>query len=449
VPHRRGVLAARNIRKSFGDVVVLDGFSLTVNPGSRIGVVGPNGVGKSTLLRVLAGREAPDAGRMAREPAGLEVAYLEQEPRATGLSPGQIARCRIESIAAAGADVLLLDEPTNDLDAAGLAFLERVVDVHPGGLVAVSHDRAFLERMTGIVEFEAETRQVRTYSGGWSEFDAERRRRGERQRQAYGSYAAELDRVEEHARRMRNWQERGYGQGRKKKKGRDLAKATEKRRGRVQTVEKPWSPWRLELSFARGPRGGDVVARLHGAVVRIGERALGPFDLDLRNGERVAVTGPNGAGKTTLLRALLGTLPLAAGARWTGPGTVLGTMPQGPGPFSGPARLLDAFAADTELPVQQARALLAKFGLGPDHVLRAGGSLSPGERGRAMLAVLAARGTNALVLDEPTNNLDLEAIEQLEAALEGFAGTVVLVSHDRRFLEAFGPSRTIELDAPD
>ena len=448
MPRVQGVLVARNISHSYGDLRVLDRFSLTVSPASRIGVVGPNGVGKSTLLRILAGVEQPDEGVVRREPRQLRVSYLAQEPSTAGHSPGVAARMRLEALIAEGPEIMLLDEPTNNLDAAGLGLLERLVGAHRGGMVVVSHDRAFLERMTSIVEFEAETRRTSAHKGGWSEFDAARRLRLERAHHAYSNYAAEQERVEEHAIRMRQWQERGYGQGRKKKKGRDLAKAIDMRRGRLEQVEKPWAPWQLQLTLAGSRRGGDTVARLDGAIIEFGSFRLGPLELELAYGERVAVLGPNGAGKTTLLKALLGELPLDSGNRWIGPATVLGTLPQGPGPFSAPASLIETFVSLAGLPVQDARSLLAKFSLGAEDVRRPGDSLSPGERTRAALALLAARGANTLVLDEPTNNLDLEAIEQLEGALRDFSGTVLLVTHDRRFLEAFGATRVVELPEP-
>ena len=244
---------------------------------------------------------------------------------------------------------------------------------------------------------------------------------------------------------MRQWEERGYGHGRKKKKGRDVAKAYEKKLDRLPNVAKPWSPWRLHLELEPTRRGGDVVARLERAVIERDGFRLGPIDVELARGERLAILGRNGAGKTTLLRALLGELPLAAGRRWVGPGVTIGELPQGTGPFSGEKSLLDTFVEASGLPVGPARTLLAKFALGADDVHRRARSLSPGERSRATLALLVARRVNTLVLDEPTNHLDLEAIEQLEAALRDFEGTVVLVTHDRRFLEAFGSTRTIEL----
>jgi ATPase subunit of ABC transporter with duplicated ATPase domains len=446
VQRQRGVLAARHISKSYGDVAVIDDFSLLLRPRDRVGLVGPNGIGKSTLLRILAGVEPPDHGEVRREPASLEVAYLPQVLPAGHCSPGQATRRALESIAATGADVLVLDEPTNSLDDAGLEYLERVVRTHRGAIVVASHDRVFLELMSAIVAFEAETRRTAGFAGGWSAFDAERRRSRARAEAAYGAYRAKVARVDEQAERMRRWQQRGYGQGRKKKKTRDIARAVEHRRGRIEEVEKPWSAWRLEMSFDADRRGGERVAGLELAVIDAGSFRLGPIDLELHAGDRLAVTGPNGAGKSTLLAALLGEAPLASGARWLGSSTVFATLRQKDGPFTGETALIRAFCEQSGLPEQDARALLATFSLGAEDASRPCASLSPGERTRAELALAAARRANTLALDEPTNDLDIEAIEQLESALADFAGTIVLVTHDRRLLESFAPSRTLQLE---
>src|SRR5262249_14090799 len=180
---------------------------------------------------------------------------------------------------------------------------------------------------------------------------------------------------------------------------------------------------------------------------RGGEFVLGPVDLQIDYGERVAIVGRNGSGKTTLLDALLGRLPLDGGERWLGPGVITGELDQARALFAGDATLLARFEHASGLLPQDARSTLAKFGLGAEHVSRAARSLSPGERTRASLALLSARGVNCLVLDEPTNHLDLPAIEQLESALANYEGTLLLVTHDRELLEAVRLTRRVELES--
>jgi ATPase subunit of ABC transporter with duplicated ATPase domains len=440
-----GSLVAAGVSKSYGAEVVLADVSLVVPPRARIGLVGPNGAGKSTLLRVLAGLEEPDAGRIRRTPPSLAVGYLAQErARDSSRSGGEDARAALAEVLRAGFDVLLLDEPTNDLDFAGLAWLERSLAAHPGSAVVVSHDRAFLDRtVTRIVELDEWSRGAAEYSGGWSEYEAERERRRDRHYRRWEASVAERRRIEEQARRMAEWERRGYGQGRKKKKSKDVKRTYGAKLARVETVEKPYEPWELRLDLTPVTRSGDVVASLEQAILERGLFRLGPLDLEVRWGDRLAIAGPNGSGKTTLLDALLGRRALVSGSRWIGPGVVLGELEQDRAALTGPQTLLEIFR--DELDEESARTLLAKFGLGADDVLRAASSLSPGERTRAGLALLTARGVNCLVLDEPTNHLDVEAIEELERALAAYDGTILLVTHDRRFLEALAPSRTIEL----
>ena len=362
-------------------------------------------------------------------------------------APARAARRRARRSSAVlrgGFDVLLLDEPTNDLDFAGLAWLERALASHPGSLVVVSHDRAFLDRVvTRIVELDEWTRGddgVQRAAGATTRPSASG---GVSATIAAGSRrSAERRRIEEQQRRMAEWERRGYGQGRKKKKSKDVKRTYGAKLAQIEIVEKPYEPWELQLSLAPAARSGEVVVRLEGAVVERGSFRLGPLDLAVGWGDRVAIAGPNGSGKTTLLDALLGRLPLVAGTRWVGPGVVLGELEQDRAALTGPQTLLEVFR---DFEQGTARTLLAKFGLGADDVLRAAASLSPGERTRAGLALLTARGVNCLVLDEPTNHLDVEAIEELERGLAGYDGTVILVTHDRRFLEAFAPGRTIEL----
>jgi ATPase subunit of ABC transporter with duplicated ATPase domains len=363
-----------------------------------------------------------------------------------GLSGGEAARAALASILLGRFDVLLLDEPTNDLDFAGLARLDDFLAAFDGSVVVVSHDRAFLDRtVTRIVELDEWTHGAREFAGGWSEYERARAQARERAYAQWDGYVAERERIEEQARRMTEWERRGYGQGRKKKKSKDVKRTYGAKLARIEQVEKPYEPWELRLGLAPAARSGDVVARLEDAVVERGSFRLGPVDLVVRRGERLAIAGRNGSGKTTLLDALLGRLPLAAGTRWVGLGVVLGELEQDRGALSNGEPLLDGFLTLSGERAESARTLLAKFGLGADDVLRPAVSLSPGERTRALVALLAARGVNCLVLDEPTNHLDVEAIEELEHALASYDGTAILVTHDRLFLDRFEATRTIEL----
>ena len=433
-----------DVSVSHGADEVFSHVSLTVGAGSRIGVVGPNGVGKTTLLRLLAGLEEPERGRVRLSPPGLSVGYLPQERGLTNLSGGQGARAGLETLFQVDHDLYCLDEPTNDLDFEGLEWLERLVQGVRGSVVVVSHDREFLDRtVTRIVELEEGRQRLREWAGGWSEYEAARTRARETQYRRFEE-ADEQRREIESLLRERRGQARSHGRGAGRRgthaqmtKVRQAERALE----RVEQVEKPFEPWELHLELEPGRRGGNLVVRLEGAIVQRGGFRLGPIDLELHRSDRLVVAGPNGSGKSTLLGALTGTMPLADGRRQVGAGAVLGELEQTRTRFTVDEPLVEAFGG----PQEQARTLLAKFGLGADDVLRPARTLSPGERTRAQLALLSAQGVNCLILDEPTNHLDLPAIEELEAALTRYRGTVLLVTHDRRLLERFGATRRVDL----
>jgi len=440
------LLTAANITKYHAAQLVLHDVTLVVPPRGRIGLVGRNGVGKSTLLRILAGEEEPDEGTVRRTPPGLAVGYLPQEDvSAPAASGGEAARARLGEFLRRPLDVFLLDEPTNDLDFGGLEWLERSLARLDGAVVLISHDRDFLDRtVTRIVELDEWTHGATEFAGGWSDYERARAGALRRQRDAYEQYEGEKARLEEQLHRMQRWERQGYGQGRKKKRTKDVKKRIGGRIERLDQVEKPYEPWELRIPLSAEHRSGDVVVRLEHTVVERGTFTLGPLDLELGWADRLAIVGPNGSGKSTLFDVLLGRLQLSAGRLWVGPGVVLGELTQERGELaSGP--LLPLFTDASRLTEEDARTLLAKFGLGADHVRRDAASLSPGERTRTLLAVLAARGVNCLILDEPTNHLDVPAIEELERALDAFAGTVLLVTHDRRFLDRFRATQTLEL----
>jgi len=534
------LLTARGVSVAYGALVVLNNADLAIAAGDRIAVVGPNGVGKSTLLRVLAGELQPDSGTIT---AAGTVGYLPQERdrrggetalayiarrtgvasaekamlaasdrladgqpgadhdyasaldrylalggpdlevraselaadlglpadldrEATGLSGGQLARLALAAVLLARFDVLLLDEPTNDLDVTGLELLEGHVASFRGGLVVVSHDRAFLDRTAAqVLQIDPHTRQVKLYGGGYQAYREELERDRLAAAEAYEAYAAKRDDLVERARRQKEWARSGeratksaaarrkepdknirYGrvQGAQQQAAKAAAtlRAVE-RLDRNEAVEEPRKEWELRLRFGAAARSGDIVATLSDAVVRRGSFTLGPVSMQLSWGDRLLVRGDNGSGKTTLLQALLGRIPLDEGRQSLGASVVIGEIDQARQTFPPSARLVDAFSAESGLLAGEARTLLAKFGLGADDVLRSVDRLSPGERTRADLALLMHSGANLLVLDEPTNHLDLPAIEQLEQALQHYDGTLLLVTHDRTLAERVTVSRAV------
>jgi ATPase subunit of ABC transporter with duplicated ATPase domains len=533
-------LVASNVSREIGGRLVLSEISLILDTSSRLGVVGPNGVGKSTLLRILAGELEPDSGTVEVVPPPASVGYLTQEAdrragetvhgylrRVTGtaaaedglhraadalavgaenaaenyalalerwerlgaedvdasveevitglglparlvnqemasLSGGQVAKVALAGIELSRFDITLLDEPTNDLDFLGLEYLERLVKQGHGAIVIVSHDRAFLEgTVDSVLELDGHDHRGRLYRGGWLSYCDERATVRRHAEEAYADYASNRQELLDRARRERQWAT--VGTSREKKRPRDHDKAqrdfrinrteqlaararrTERALARLMPVEKPWDGWNLRFSIAEAPRAGAVVARLDAALIERRDFRLGPMELEIAWGERLALSGPNGAGKTTLIEALLGRLPLQQGVRWLGPSVVVGELGQRRSAYLGRTALLSAFVRATGLENAAARSLLAKFGIGADHVMRSVGALSPGERTRAELAGFQARRVNFLVLDEPTNHLDLPAIEELEEALTSYRGTLLVVSHDRRFLESLSIGRVVRL----
>ncbi|MGE3173686.1 MAG: ABC-F family ATP-binding cassette domain-containing protein [Planctomycetota bacterium] len=523
-------LHARGLGASFGARELFSGLDLVVAPGDVVGLVGPNGTGKSTLLRILAGLRPPDAGSLHTAPPDAAIGHLAQEPErlpgetvrallarrtgvaaaearmnatadamargeagaddayadaldrwlglggadldertavvtadlgldvdldlpTTALSGGQAARAALAGLLLSRYDAYLLDEPTNDLDLDGLEQLEEFVVRLGAPTVLVSHDREFLARtVTRIVEIDRSLQRIVTYGGGFEAWLEERRTLRRHAQAAYDENATRRAELEARARRQRAWMQKGVKNARRKAKDRDKigrafriestekqaakVRQTERMIERLESVEAPRKEWRLQFEIAAAPRSGDVVATAREAVVARGAFTLGPIDLQLGYGDRVAITGPNGGGKSTLLALLLGRLAPSAGAVTSGAGVVVGEVDQARQAFVEDVPVLEAFGRCVpDWSTADVRTLLAKFGVGAGFVGRSAESLSPGERTRVALALLQARGTNLLVLDEPTNHLDLEAIEQLEQALETFAGTLLLVTHDRRMLD--------------
>jgi ABC transport system ATP-binding/permease protein len=457
-----------NVRKAHGTTVVLDDVSLGVADGERIGVVGRNGSGKSTLLRVLAGVEAVDAGRVTQT-GDLSVGRLAQrddlddnatvltavtgdraehewagdarirtvldglvrdlsgEAEIGRLSGGERRRVALAALLVADPSLLLLDEPTNHLDIEAVAWLASWLRARRGALVVVTHDRWFLDEVCEQT-WEVTGGSVAQYEGGYAAYVLAR---AERERQ---SAAGEMRR-RNLLRKELAWLRRGPPARTSKPRFRiDAANAL--------IAEEPPPRDAVELQRFAAARLGKDVVDVENATVRLGDRQIfHDVTWRLGPGDRVGVLGPNGAGKSTLLRVIAGELAPASGRVRVGRTVVPAMLTQDVAEVEPTLRVLQAVeevAGRVELGKGReatAGQLLERLGFAAERQWTPVADLSGGERRRLQLLRLLMRGPNLLLLDEPTNDLDVDTLAEVEDVLDGWAGTLVVVSHDRWFLE--------------
>jgi ATP-binding cassette subfamily F protein uup len=471
------LLTLQDAEIAFGLHPLLDRANLTVSDGERIGLIGRNGTGKSTLLKVIAGFLDLDDGELKKRD-GLTIVLVEQEPvlppAATlreslvrrgrlsehdafkdererwrvearlveflhrfgldeALAPesasgGERKRAALALALALSPDLLLLDEPTNHLDLAGIELLEDMVRKVPTSII-ITHDRMFLDRVvTRIVELDRGL--LRSYPGNYSAFDA--RRSDELVTEAVAQRKFDQFWAQEEA-----WIRKGIEARRTRNEGRvRRLEALRRQRG-----ERRSQLGNIKLLLDPGERSGKLVAELIDVTKRFGDRTV-VRDLTLRlmRGDRLGLIGPNGAGKSTLLKLILGELAPDSGSVKLGTKLNVAYFDQMRAGLEPTRTLAETIAPGSEwIEIGGARkhvlSYLGDFLFSPQRANVPVAALSGGERNRLLLARLFAQPANLLVLDEPTNDLDIESLELLEATLQTYAGTLLLVSHDRAFLD--------------
>ena len=469
------ILDVRGLRKSYGARTVLDGVDLHVAEGEKVGVIGRNGCGKSTLFRILAGLEGHDGGEIALR-NDVQVGFLPQEPamdpdrtifqvaeegmaaggeewetghrveamltrlgvsewdrRVEGLSGGERRRVALARTLLGEPDLLLLDEPTNHLDADTVLWLEETLFDFPGSALIITHDRYFLDRVVDRM-IEVSPRGLVSYDGGYTEYLEARAAREERERTEEGKRRRFLEKELAWARRSPP--ARTGKQKARRRRAKELAR--EQREAERRQVGQ------VDLEMTGAPRLGSRVVELHGVSKAYGDQViLRDFSDRLLAGERIGVVGPNGVGKSTLLRLVVGEEEPDEGEIVLGENTRIGYFDQ--------ERELDP-----DLSVERAvsevdrvtvggrevhlRSYLDRFLFPPEVLGQKVSSLSGGERNRVLLARLLLQDFNLLVLDEPTNDLDLDTLRILEDALESFEGCLLIVTHDRYLLDRLATS---------
>jgi len=461
------LLSLKDVRLTFGGTPLFEGVDIQVLPGDRIGLVGRNGSGKSTLLRIAAGLIEPDSAERFVQP-GIKVAYLHQEPDLSGhatlldfvedafadgadpyrarlmlgelgltgderpgeISGGQARRAALARALAPEPDILLLDEPTNHLDLPAIEWLERELARSRAAIVLISHDRAFLRALTTRTVWIDRGRS-HDLGKGFGAFEAWRDDILEREEVTRHKLDRQIAREEQ-------WMHGGVT-ARRKRNVRRVAELAELRRERREARQQPGEA-RMEVSAAE--RSGKMVIEARRISKGYGGRRLvEDFSLLIARGDRVAIAGPNGAGKTTLLKLLTGELAPDEGSVRHGANLEITTLEQSRETLDETATLSDTLTGGRGDSVtvngrqRHVASYLKDFLFQPEQLRSPVGALSGGERARLMLARALARPSNVLVLDEPTNDLDLETLDLLQELVADYPGTVLLVSHDRDFLD--------------
>jgi len=506
------IVTLQDIHVAFGPEIVLDHLDLQLHPGEKVGMVGPNGCGKTTILRLITGQVRQDMGQVIRQ-KGLRIGYLPQEAsfsgertvleemhagveeifrlqetihevshemeRLTGpelqakmrhydrlnhefeiaggyeyetrihmtlaalgfepelhhvktsaLSGGQLSRLGLAQVLMLQTDLLLLDEPTNHLDLQATEWLERFLTNYRGAAVVISHDRYLLDRVACKI-IEIERGQAKVWPGNYTNFVETRQTVRLQEEREYLRRVEMVERTRDFIARNKDQEGmRGTAKGRKTRLNRLLKENPD-------FLDKPNSQRTIAFSFGKTGKASEIIIRCENLTKSYGELTLFEgLTFDVLNGERLGITGPNGTGKTTLIELALGRVEPTAGKIRVGETLRVGYLDQH-GEVLDPSRsvLDEAWSANPELVPEEVRRRLGAFLFSGDDVYKLCGELSGGQRSRLMLCKLVLSAPDVLIMDEPTNHLDIASREMLEEALDEYTGTIIVVSHDRYFLD--------------
>lgn len=467
------LLQLSGISLTFGGDPVFDDLSLVVQPGDRVALVGRNGSGKSTLMKVMAGLVEADKGEVVAGP-GISVGYMEQDPDMAGFatlgdfamhgldpsdlykverageglkfdparpvstaSGGERRRAALARLMAESPDLMLLDEPTNHLDIEAIGWLESELKATRAGFVLISHDRAFLRELARATLW-IDRGMVRRQDKGFDAFEAWRDA-------TWDEEDTQRHKLNRKIKAEARWAVEGISARRKRNQGRVRA-LQELRAERSAQINRQGT---AAMAFEQGPKSGRKVIEVKDITKAFGDKVIvEPFSLTIQRGDRIAFVGPNGVGKTTLLNILIGREEPDSGTVTLGTNLEIALFDQSRAALDPDMTLWDSLTGDPDMRVSGKADQVMVRGA-PKHVVgylkeflfdeaqaRAPiRSLSGGEKARLLLAKIMARPSNLLVLDEPTNDLDVETLDLLQDLIDQYDGTVMLVSHDRDFLD--------------
>lgn len=473
----------RDIAKSYGEKVLFDKFSLDIYTEDKIGIIGANGAGKTTLLEIIIGLIEPDRGyvetfgKVGYLPQDLEIRsdilvkdyfnfssyesdtlrYIKQFglredillSKCRILSGGEKTKLKLIELLLAKPTILILDEPTNHLDMKGIKLLEERLKEFYGTLIVVSHDRFFLDKTVNKI-LELNRGKISVYPGNYTDYSEKKQKELERAWEEYEEYVEEKRRLEETARRLKErsksvgkikekndtfWRYSKDFYGRKASKVAKTSKAIERRIEKLEAKEKPFEQQRIKMGFGSDDEGADVLIYCEEIEKSFGSNLLfRESSISIKRGEKIALLGDNGSGKTTLLRILLGKEPVDRGKVWISKLAKIGYLDQELKLLNPKHTVLEEVKAYTDYDMTTIRTLLGCLLFIEDDVLKHIEDLSMGEKVRVTLAKLMLQDFNLLIMDEPTNFLDIRSREVIEEALRWYKGSLLFVSHDRYFI---------------
>lgn len=490
------ILNIKNLQMSYGTLPALADISLTLARGEKVALVGHNGVGKTTLLKIIAGLISPDTGTI-EIPKGTRVGYLPQETqgdffgvdeniidylkrvahdiagynfehqvkiilagfglkeisldhKVAYLSSGQKSKIILAGILLQGTNLLLLDEPTNNLDLPALLWLEEYLQNTKAACIIISHDRRFMDRVISkIFEINWRTHELTSTNGKYSDYLEMKAKQVAREKEAHVLQQEDIVRLQEQAREQRAHSERGarfvgtdnnkHQQGYNRNKAgvsAHVAKTIEKRIELMDKIEKPVERGSFEIKLDADKGSGTLDVRLIDVVAGYMDGfKTKPISFEIKYGSRIGIMGLNGSGKSTLLKTITKELTSISGKLEIGSSVRIGNMMQEHQNLPQKLTPLEFLKERTNLDLSLSYSKLSNFGFSEKQTTLPISTLSPGERTRLLLALFSVQKVNMLILDEPTNHLDLEALVALEETLSNYLGTILLVSHDRYFIE--------------
>ena len=452
------ILQGKHISKEFGDKVILNDINFEIESGKKIGIVGSNGAGKTTLADIITNTVKPTSGQLLCQYSGMDIGYMKQATEYLDLeqtlSGGERTKKLLTQLLYSKKDFLVLDEPTNHLDYEGVKWLIKQIKAFKGAVVIISHDRFFLDQCIDST-MEIDQGKIINYNGNYSYYREEKQRQYENQLHLFMEQEKLKSQIRGQIEELKGWSEKAHRESRKKAiatgnkfggkeynrvKAKKMDKAVKSRIKRLEKIEvggliKPEEEIKVLFQLEATKKVGDTILQAKDIRKFYGNKLIfNQSSFYVKRGEKIGVYGVNGCGKSTLVKAILKQIPLEGEIRISQERKI-GYISQDVLDIKEEKSILQVFEATNKEEERQIRMALVQMGFSNDRLYDKVEVLSLGERMKLKLLLLIRQGCEVLILDEPTNHIDLHVREQLEETLKDYSGTLILVTHDRYMLE--------------